>query len=425
VAAGTVAPRSRWRLVRFLPIVLLALIVLFGWQHARAWYELRTARAALARYDGDAAQESLTNCLRVWPNNAEAHLLASRAARQRGDLEKADSELRTAQRLHGGSTDEVALEWALLQAAGGASSEVEEFLQKQAQTNPAVAPLVWEALVEGYIRIYRIYDAMTILDLWLERDANNLRALELRGRAYQTGKSAKNAADDFRRVIQQDPKRDDTRQRLGIALLDLGGYEEALTHLEYLQRKDPADLDVQVRIARCYNMLERGPEARLRLDAILEAHPEHALALRTRAHFALADARPELAEVLLRKALKVWPDDYQTNLLLAQSLQQQNKIEEATEQSKVAEQAKDRLERLGDLRSRKMSERPLDPALHTEMGILVLRAGHKEVGEGWLLSALALDPDYRPAHEALADYYESQGDSTRAKLHRQKAVSAP
>jgi tetratricopeptide (TPR) repeat protein len=425
VAAGWLFSCSRRPFILLITVVVIGLAGYLGWPHARAWNDLRSARSALGRFDPLAAKESLDNCLRTWPNNVESHLLASRAARQQGDFAEAHRELSICQKLVGGSNDEIALEWALQQASGGAPSEVEEYLQQQAQLNPALAPLVWEALAQGYLRIYRILDAMATLDHWLALDPSNLHALELRGRAYQAGKGAKKAADDFRRVLEMDPTRDDARHRLVICLLDTGGYEEALTNLEYLQRRKPDDLDVQVRVARCYNMLERGDEARKRLDDLLAAHPDHAMALRTRAYFALLDDRPELAESLLRRTLKVWPEDYYTNHLLSQALQKQAKTDEAQAQSKVAEQVKEVAERLGDLRSRKMSERPLDPALHYEMGTLLLRAGHKEVGESWLLSALSLDPNYRPAHAALADYYESQGDATKAKEHLRKAGAGP
>jgi tetratricopeptide (TPR) repeat protein len=417
--------RGARRLSRLVLVLMVAVFVIVTAPQVWAWYELRSARSALARYDTESAQGALSHCLRVWPNCVEAHLLASRAARQKEDFKTADDELRNAQRLNGGSNDEIALEWALLRASGGEPLEVEVFLQKQAEIDPSLAPLVWEALAQGYSRIYRILDALAILDHWLAVDANNLRAHELRGMAFQTGKAAQRGAEDLRLVVGQDPLRDEARRRLVVCLLDMGGYEEALTHLEYLQRKHPDDLDVQVRVARCYNMLDRGEEARKRLDDLLEAHPEQPLALRTRAYFAILDDRPELAEGWLRRALKLWPEDYYTNHLLAQALQKQKRTEEAQAQSKIAEGVKERAERLGDLRSRKMSERPLDPALHYEMGTLLLRSGHKEVAETWLLSALNLDPDYRPAHEALADYYESQGDLTRAKEHRQKAGTAP
>ena len=69
-------------------------------------------------------------------------------ARQEGDLEDAIAELRECQRLSGGATEATAFEWALIQAAGGNVREVEEYLQKQAESSPEIGPLVWEALAE-------------------------------------------------------------------------------------------------------------------------------------------------------------------------------------------------------------------------------------------------------------------------------------
>jgi tetratricopeptide (TPR) repeat protein len=410
-----------WRLLLVLGVA--ALVLGLGGPHAWAWYQLRAARSDLAHYRPEVARARLAGCLKVWPNSAPAHLLASRAARQSGDFDEADRQLRACQRLLGGSSEHVALEWALLQAAGG-NREVEEFLQRQAEQSPERAPLVWEALAEGYIRLYRILDALATLDHWLGLDPDNLRALELRGLAYQNGKSAQKGAEDFRRVLEKDPTRDATRWRLVLCLLDMGSYDEALTHLERVRKQRPNDPDVQVRLARCHNMLGRGEQARETLDAVLEEHPGHALALRTRGQFALADHQPALAERCLRRAVKAWPDDYQANWLLFQALRQQGKTAAADAQLRKAEEIKGRAERLGELRSRKLSEQPLDPALHYEMGVLLLRSGHPSTGERWLLSALSLDPSYSPAHAALADYYQRQGDARRAAEHRKKLKEA-
>lgn len=372
--------------------------------HAWAWYQLRSAQKALAHFKPETAQSCLTRCLKVWPSSVQAHLLASRAARQIGDFDDADRELRACQRLLDGTSEEVALEWALLQAAAGHSQDVEEFLQRRANQSPELAPLVWEALTEGYIRVYRILDALACLDHWLRLDPDNLRALELRGLAYQNGKSAHKGALDFQRVLAKDAARDSTRWRLVLCLLDMGSYDEALAHLERIAQARPDDPEVLVRLARCHNMMGHGEQARQLLDAVLQAHPHHELALRTRGQFALADQLPAQAEVWLRQAAERWPNDYQTQWLLFQALQQQpNKTAEANAQLRKAEEVKERAERLGDLRSRKLSEQPLDPALHCEMGVLLIRAGHQSTGEAWLQRALILDPDYQPARTALAD----------------------
>ncbi len=142
------------------------------------------------------------------------------------------------------------------------------------------------------------------------------------------------------------------------------------------------------------------------------------MALRTRGQFALADQRPDQAEAWLSRAVQAMPNDYQTRWLLAQSLQQQKKEHEAKVQLSIAESMKATTERIGDLRSRKLSEQPLDPALHYEMGILLMRSGQVEIGARWLESALNLDPAHGPAHFALADYYERRGDAKRAAEHR-------
>lgn len=172
-------------------------------------------------------------------------------------------------------------------------------------------------------------------------------------------------------------------------------------------------------------MTRRGPEARAVLDAALAAHPDHGPSLRARGQVALTADPPDLpaAEGFLRRAAAAMPDDYQANWSLAEALRQQGKAAEAKAQLARAEEVRDRAERLGELRSRKLAERPLDPALHYEMGALLLKT-HAEVAAQWLRSALALDPTHRPTHAALADYYDRAGDPPRAAEHR-RAAAAP
>ena len=68
-----------------------------------------------------------------------------------------------------------------------------------------------------------------------------------------------------------------------------------------------------------------------------------------------------------------------------------------------------------------LAELPLDPALHYEMGVLLLRAGQPDEAAWWLKNALSLDSEYRPAHAALADLYERTGNAAAAAEHRRKA----
>jgi predicted Zn-dependent protease len=415
-----VAPfRTRRGAVR--AVVVLAVIALLGSQ-GWAWAQLRAARAALAKHHPNEARASLAACARVWGFRPTVRLLAARAAWQDGDLEAATSELRAGQRLIGSATDDTALEWALIQASAGNVREVDAYLQRRAEQDPSTGPLVWEALAVGYLRVYRTLDAMSCLNHWLARDPDNVRALELRGQTYVTGRGVVRGTEDFRRVLELDPTRRSTRWHLIEALLALGGYEEAVPHLEVFARESPDDPKAAALLARCYFFVGRRDEARALIDATLTRHPDDGLCLRTRGQFALMDDQKVEAERWLRRAVAAMPEDHRSHWLLFEALRQQGKMEEAKEQNRIADEVKDRSTRLTELQSRTLAEFPLDPAVHYEMGSLLIRSGHADVGERWMLTALQLDPSFRPAHAALAALYEGRGDRAKAEFHRARAA---
>lgn len=397
----------------------LGLVAVQAW----AWYELRAARAALVRYHPHEARAALASCSRVWGERPSVRLLACRAAWQDGDLSAADDELRAAQQLTDGATDETAFEWALLQAAAGNVRDVEQYLQRRAEQSPEAAPLVWEALAIGYLRVYRSLDAMALLNLWLKNDPDNARALELRGQTYVTGRGVVRGADDFRRALELDPSRRSSRWQLIQALVALGGYSEAIGHLESFMRAQPGDPKVLATLARCYFFERRHDEAWSLLERALAEHPDNGLCIRTRGQFALMDNQPAQAEQWLRRAVAAMPEDHQSHWLLFESLRLQGKTKAAEEQKQKAEAIKDRSARLTELRSRTLAEFPLDPAVHYEMGKLLIDTGRAENGERWFLTALELDPEHRLSHAALAAYYESRGDKEKAQLHSARAKS--
>ena len=216
----------------------------------------------------------------MWGGWPSIRLQASRAAWQDGDPEAAITELRLAQRGMGGATDETAFEWALIRSAAGDMGEFEEYLQKRADSFRTDAPVVWEALALGYLRVYRTLDAMTCLNFWLKRDPDNVRALDLRGQTYVAGKGVVRGSEDYRRVLEIDPTREATRWRLVDCLIGLGGYDEAAASLEYLANGRADSGAVASRLARCYNMLGRTADARALLDAALAKNPNDGSGLR-------------------------------------------------------------------------------------------------------------------------------------------------
>ncbi len=437
VAAGTdpappgssIPSSGRGRATRRWAILLVTLAVLggvlwLGGRHVWAWYHWRAGRAALDQYHGQEALNHLGASLEVWPASAATHLLAARAARRAGEDQLAREHLQECYRLEGDVSPEAAFEDALLSAATGYLDEVEASLESAMEQDPTRAPLVWEALAVGYLRIYRIRDALITLERWLGHQPDNPQALFLQGEVWRHVHKLDKAIPGYRRVVQLDPQHPSARRWLVICLMEGGQFKEAAGHLDVLRRDHPDDPDLRVRLARCRSKMGQVDAARAILDRVLADHPDHRLGLRWRGQLALMENKPAEAERWLRRAARVSPYDYEVHYALFQALVQQGKKAQAQAQSRRAEDLKQRLERLGKIQTHDMSMRPHDPAVHCEMGTLLIGLGYPDLGCGWLHSALRQKADYAPAHAALADYYAAHGDPGQAAEHRRRAAAA-
>src|SRR5262245_13833571 len=210
-----------WSLRGWLILAIAALAAAWAGPHAWAWHHRHAAARALGRYHPQEARDHLDSCLKIWPNDPEALLLASGAARRLGDFAAAEQHLRTLERTAPDAKDALDLEWSLVRATAGAiDDKVEDFLLPLASREPALAPAIWEALIEGYIRIYRIREAFLYADRWLTVQPDNVQALYLRGSIHRHIKRLAKAVPDLQKAIELDPSRDDARKWLAAGLIE-------------------------------------------------------------------------------------------------------------------------------------------------------------------------------------------------------------
>jgi tetratricopeptide (TPR) repeat protein len=397
-------------------VVLLALAA----PHLAALYSWRAAEQALARHRPRDAARHLERCLHVWPNSASAHLRAARAARLLDNYEAAEKHLLECQRLEERSSEESLLEWALFKAENGNLENVEDFLLAKARSDPAQADSIMEALAAGYLRLYRLYEAMRCLEQCLEHDEENLRALYLRGRAWERVHAYPKAAADYQAVVEHDVEHDDARLRLANCLLENGEPAEALPHLEQLRRRQPDNPEVLVRLAFAWNALGRRDAGLELINQVLARHPDLPSALSARGQLAYQADRPDEAEDWLRKAIAANPFDRMAHYVLQQCLEQQGKKAEAEAQKKELTRVEATLDRMLTIMNRLMPKTPHNPALHHELGTIMMHMGKDELAVAWYHSALREDPGFRPAHESLAEYYERIGDTEQAAVHRNR-----
>lgn len=403
-------------------LAALAIVGYFGGRQVWAAYHFRAGRSDLERYHTADARRHFDACLRVRPTDPEALLLAARAARRADDFPEATRLLQEFQRANQGASEESALEYAMLQAQGGVMDHaVEDHLQTLIEKGHAQTPLVLEALARGYAQTYRISQAMSCLFLWLKLVPDDAQALYLRGRVWELAHAYQKAAEDYARVLEIDAGRDDARLRLASVLLEDGKAKDALPHLEELRRRRLDDPEVLVRLGFAWNLLGKTDEALTVLNAVLEKDPEHPRALTGLAQVLMEADRPEEAEGPLRRALARDPNDRAANYAYHQCLLRLGKDKEAAAHDTRRKRIEDLMIRVIEIGKIQMSQDPHNPALHCELGTILMQLGHEDVAVRWLQSALSEDATYRPAHKALADYYERNGNPQAAAQHRRLA----
>src|SRR5262249_3096420 len=136
-------------------------------------------------------------------------------------------------------------------------------------------------------------------------------------------------------------------------------------------------------------------------DGVLAVQPRFAPALALRGRIALESGQSEEAETWLRQAVALEPGNHRAVYNLIQCLSQNGKEEEARQRQQQLQRLEDDLARFNEIVTKELRQRPRDPALHCELGRLLLHGGHRQEGLRWLHSALRLDPHYAPARQAL------------------------
>jgi tetratricopeptide (TPR) repeat protein len=402
--------------------VVLLLAGWFGGRYLWATYHLRRAEQALAHYDFPEALEDIERYLRIYPSSAPTRLLAARTARRADLLDRAGEHLDACEKQ--GVTEETALERLLLRAQEG-NLEDDRMLQNLIRQDHPDSVLIIEALARGYMKANRGGDPVfgAFGDL-IKRAPDYPWAYYWRGRTYELVSRWADAVADHRRAVELAPHRREFRLRLAETLLRRGLAAEAQPHLEELLRTSPGDPTALVGLARCRRILLEPARAVELLDFVLAEHPDHAEAWMERGR--ACDDRNDHAEALrcFRRAADLDPNNYQMVFALFTALNEQGRRAEAQALEKRLDQLKrDELRRKEILAQ--LGKAPHNAALRYELGQIYLRFRAVPAAVQSFHEALRDDPEHRPSHRALADYYEKTGNAEAAAFHRQRGSPAP
>ncbi len=392
-------------------VALLAAGVALAFPSLRAWYHLRSAREALEHYHNPQAIRHLQVCMRSRAHDPDVLMLAARAARRARVYSDAERCLEEYQQVRG--LDEALSFEQLLLTAERQVDQVAEACRRRVEQGDPDTPLILEALVGGFMRQYRIREARACLDRWLELEPGNAQAYYLEGQfRWYVQKTLNRAEESYRHAVELDPEHEEARLGLVIVLLEAKKFADAVDHLEYLRQHQPNNLRVVVGLAQCRHALGQDADAERLVAEVLERQSEYPPALALRGQLLLEKDEPVEAEEWLRRAVARDPTDHQASYNLLLCLHRNGKEEEARRHQEQLKQWEEDVKRIQDIITGDLMTRPHDPALHCQLGELLLRSGHPDEGRRWLHSALRLDPSYEPARQALA---KQQGKAAMAQ----------
>ncbi len=403
-------------------LVLLGAAAFLLGRQAWARHQLRAAQTEWQRHHYDRAREHLENCLAVWPDDADALLLAARIARRKQTFDVADKLLDRYLAIRG-DDDDLTLERVLVRAERGDVDDVKLFCEKLIAAGHPQTPQILEAAAMGYIRNFRFDEAVVCLQLWQKREPDSAQVAYLGGYVSEQAMHPRDAVQAHRRAVELDPDHDEARLHLVMVLLDLAQAQDALPHARRLVERRPNWAPALVELGRCLDQLGQQEESERVFARALELQPRHAGALLQRGMAALRHDDLAAAETLLRQACTLAPGSYQAHYQLALCLQRLGKTDEARDLEPYLKQLEKDSKRLTDIFRQDMTEILHNPDRLCELGNIALRAGSAEQALRWYDAALKADPSHIPTHEAYARYYQGLGQIGRAARHLEFAKS--
>lgn len=295
-----------------------------------------------------------------------------------------------------------------------------------------------EARIVAGQAAYRIGAAGTAQTYWEESLALNPDALEPHrwlGVLYFDLGAMDNALIHLRAVSRLDPADFRAERLMGLINRDYERPEAAIFHYQESLRRSPnqpdrnavclelAECQLKQRnfeaaieslagcpdsprrsrlLARCLLNLSSLDQARDLAESSLSQEPLDLDALQLNAEIALADGDISKASDFLRRAVDQHPYSHGVRAQFAQVLGRLGRKTEAQEQLQTAEELQKLWQRFSDLQIDAIN-RPVDAQIRYEIGLLANRLGKRDLAVSWFRAALAINPSFSLASEALND----------------------
>lgn len=397
-------PNSRvWWLIALLLVVLNVL----AWQRKSiAGWVGRLAMARASQDQREAANRYLGLADRISHDVPEVALASARLHRRQGDMAEFGRQLRRAHYL--GIASELAdRERVLAAAQSGQMSVAGPQLLSLLETAGGDAAEICEAYAKGYMRTRDFQAALTLLDGWATDFPRDARPHAWIGQIQAELRATEAAEAAFRKALELDPTNASAALGLGQLFVDLKRHADAAP-LFRIAIADPAvGAAAAVGLANCLQTQSQVNAAAEVLSSALLQFPGDYRLLVEQANLQIEQGRFAEAETALKPEIEAGSRRREVRYAYAMALRGLGKADEATEHFDYAAEAAKQTA-VANRRVSEVAAQPENVELRHEIGETQLRYGNIEDGLMWLQSVLDIDPNHRPTHRALAEYYESE-----------------
>ncbi len=279
------------------------------------------AQAADAAGRRDEALAAYADVISRSPEPAQFHLARATLLGENQEYEAALDEARAAL---SSQPDEVAALEATARYAAAAQrySESIDAYDQLVERSPEVAHRISRARVLAWDQRYD--QAIAVVDDILQDEPANMDALALRAEVATWAGNYSESLVTYDRILSENPDMENVRQRARVLVLDQQ-YQTAADEYSRVLANDPSDRDALVGLGRALSWTAQYDSANVVYGRVLAADPTDLDARRGSAQIATWDGNVKGGEALWRGVVETNPDDVQALLGLSSNLRIQGR----------------------------------------------------------------------------------------------------
>jgi tetratricopeptide (TPR) repeat protein len=400
----------------------------FALAHYRSWRAIDAVRQSLYRSDPDELISTVARLREDRPDDAELTYMLAVAHRRAAKTTLARQLLKTAQAL-GWPRKDIQRQQYLIRLQSGEIKETEEYLL--ALTAGAYpdneATEIYECVAKSYLANMQIAETNACLDYWLHWQPDAVQPRVIKAELLSALHDFSGEIREYQGILQLDPENFKVRSRLGQSLLsanDLAGAREQFEACSQLRTDSGL---VSLGLAICCRRTGEVAKAESLLQKALEGsltRGEEALARFELGQLALGKKDSQRAIECFQRAMELTPNSPRLNYAYGVALTRVGKKEQGNsylEKSKAFDEQGQRFSELLD----DIMRQPGSADLRCEAGKVALGMSNRTEAYRWFSSALHCDPDHKPSHKAMAEYYSQAGQKDLAQRHLALAAIDP